>query len=144
MGGITITATTAEGTSPRGIRAYASTYAGYFQETDSLADAYIGYSGYSIYANDTIYTSGGLIVNNSIAQKTAPLAWTLYSDERLKDVKGDFTRGLDEITELQPVYYNFKKDNAINADSEQTFVGLVAQDVQEVIPEATAEGEMDT
>ncbi len=63
------------------------------------------------------------------------------SDERLKDVKGDFTRGLDAIDRLNPVYYNYKKDNPIDLPSDEEYVGLIAQDVQKVIPEAVREFE---
>ena len=43
---------------------------------------------------------------------------------------------LDAIEQLNPVYYNYKNDNPINLPSDEKYVGLIAQEVQKVIPEA--------
>lgn len=63
-------------------------------------------------------------------------AWTNASDIRLKDIQGDYTRGLDEILQLHTVLYNYKKDNALGLPSDFTKTGFIAQEVQKVIPEA--------
>jgi len=61
--------------------------------------------------------------------------WTT-SDRRLKNVKGEFTGGLDKIRELQPYNFTFKKDN-----KKTPLVGVMAQDLQKVFPDAVTKGE---
>ena len=55
------------------------------------------------------------------------------SDARLKDVTGE-ARGLEVINELNPVSYNWKADG--KADE-----GLIAQEVQEIVPNAVSGSE---
>ncbi len=40
------------------------------------------------------------------------------------------------VAGLQPIVYTYKKDNPLNLPSEQEYVGLIAQEVEKVIPEA--------
>ncbi|MCX6762418.1 MAG: tail fiber domain-containing protein [Candidatus Moranbacteria bacterium] len=63
-------------------------------------------------------------------------AVTSFSDQRLKSVQGNFDRGLNEILALNPTYYHYKSDNSLGLASSETEVGLMAQDVQKLIPEA--------
>ncbi|KYG65694.1 hypothetical protein AZI86_01055 [Bdellovibrio bacteriovorus] len=63
-------------------------------------------------------------------------AWTNASDLRLKDIHGDYPRGLDEVLQLHTVLYNYKKDNALGLPSDFVKTGFIAQEVQKVIPEA--------
>ncbi|GEM_PF-1211243 len=72
---------------------------------------------------------------NSAAKPTSG-TWTIASDIRLKDVHGDFTKGLDEISKLKPIYYTYKKDNIYNYPSDIMGVGFSAQEVEKYIPEA--------
>ncbi|MCB0534616.1 MAG: tail fiber domain-containing protein [Lewinellaceae bacterium] len=73
---------------------------------------------------------------NGTAGKPGGGSWSNASDKRLKDINGDFTRGLAELEQLQPIYYHYKKDNAIGLPSDPQYIGLIAQEVQKVIPEA--------
>jgi len=68
-------------------------------------------------------------------------SWATSSDIRLKNILGDYTKGLNEINALHAVRYIYKKDNPrqLNPTAEQT--GFVAQEVQKVFPEAVSEGE---
>ena len=59
---------------------------------------------------------------------------TAVSDERLKDIKGDFTKGLAEILKIKPILYNYNKKSGL--DMSTTMAGFSAQNVQKVIPEA--------
>jgi hypothetical protein len=63
-------------------------------------------------------------------------AWTNTSDRRLKDIRGKYGYGLDEILKLNTVRFNYKKDNPLGLPSDKEIIGFVAQEVQEVIPEA--------
>jgi hypothetical protein len=76
-----------------------------------------------------------LAVNGSAA-KPGGGSWDNFSDIRLKEVKSAYEYGLTEVSKLNPVHYSYKKDNALDLPSDRDFVGLVAQDVQGVIPDA--------
>lgn len=56
------------------------------------------------------------------------------SDKRIKDIKGDFSKGLKEVLQLTPVTYNWNKLSGLNTSELQA--GLIAQDVEKIIPEA--------
>jgi len=76
-----------------------------------------------------------LSVNGS-ANKPGGGSWTTFSDERLKNIKGRFTSGLEAVMQLQPLRYEYKRDNALNLKAAGEYVGFSAQAVQRVIPEA--------
>ncbi|MEC8978038.1 MAG: tail fiber domain-containing protein [Pseudomonadota bacterium] len=64
---------------------------------------------------------------------TNAVTYNTSSDARLKDVTGS-SRGLDVINNLNPVAYNWKSDN--HADE-----GLIAQEVEELVPNAVSQDE---
>ena len=66
--------------------------------------------------------------------------WTNTSDERLKDIHGPYTKGLLEISQLQPVIFNYKKNNPQNLPSDVEITGFIAQQVQPIFPEAISTG----
>jgi len=76
---------------------------------------------------------------NGTADKPGGGSWGTYSDRRLKTVDGGFNSGLSQILKLHPVRYRYNKENALGIQDSQEHVGLVAQDVQAVIPEAVTE-----
>ena len=80
-----------------------------------------------------------LAVNGSAA-KPGGGSWSVFSDIRLKDLNGNYERGLSEISQLNPVKYNYKENNELGLPSQKEFVGFVAQDIQKVIPEAVETG----
>lgn len=84
--------------------------------------------------------AGGLYVPSSTAQKGGGGSWGVYSDARLKDIKGTFDRGLADILKANPIKYMYKKDNPKHLDTDKTFIGFVAQEIQKAIPEAVTEG----
>jgi trimeric autotransporter adhesin len=60
----------------------------------------------------------------------------VFSDERLKTINGNFTRGLDALKKLQPIRFAYKPANALALNSFGETIGFSAQEVQKVIPEA--------
>ena len=76
---------------------------------------------------------------NGTANKPGGGSWTVFSDERLKDVHGHFSKGLNEILQLDPIYYSYKDDNPMDLPSEPEHVGFIAQEVKKAIPEAVSE-----
>lgn len=78
---------------------------------------------------------------NGNASKPGGGSWATFSDERLKNIKGEFKGGLDAVMKLQPVRYEYKDDNAIGLKSEGEHIGFGAAAVSEVIPEAVTRSE---
>ena len=69
----------------------------------------------------------------TVSTNGSATAYNTSSDARLKDVTG-FARGLDVINNLNPVAYNWKADG--KADE-----GLIAQEVEELVPNAISQTE---
>ncbi len=85
------------------------------------------------------------VVGNA-AKSVGGTSWTVSSDRRLKDVHGDYEKGLKEILELRPVEFNYKKDNLRKHDSKIRHQGFIAQEVlgedgeEGPFPESVEEG----
>ncbi|MBE7709325.1 MAG: prepilin-type N-terminal cleavage/methylation domain-containing protein [Cyanobacteria bacterium SIG32] len=58
-------------------------------------------------------------------------AITVYSDERLKNIKEEYKNGLEQIRNIVPKYFTYKDDK-----DKTVRVGVIAQEVQKVLPEA--------
>ena len=72
-------------------------------------------------------------VSNGQAYKPGGGDWATLSDARLKEDIHPYTRGLAELRALRPVRYKYKKEYW--AASDRHFTGLIAQEVQDVVPE---------
>ena len=57
-------------------------------------------------------------------------SWTGNSDEKLKNITGEIQNGLEKVCSLRAAYFTWKSDK----ENKQQ-VGLIAQDVQKVLPE---------
>lgn len=79
-----------------------------------------------------------LLSVNGTAGKPGGGSWDIFSDERLKKIKGPFNTGLKAVMQLQPLRYEYKADNALGIKSEGEHVGFGAQALQQVIPEAVS------
>jgi hypothetical protein len=79
-----------------------------------------------------------LLSVNGTAGKPGGGTWDVFSDERLKNIKGNFTPGLSAVMRLQPLRYQYKPDNALSFDSNKEYVGFGAQELQKVLPEAVS------
>jgi hypothetical protein len=77
-----------------------------------------------------------LLSVNGDASKVGGGSWQTFSDQRLKNIKSPFTTGLSAVMKLQPVRYEYRSKNALNLPSEGEHVGLAAQSVKQVVPEA--------
>ena len=58
------------------------------------------------------------------------------SDKRLKNIGDKFTAGVNELKKLDLYHFTFKKD-----ESKTPHVGVIAQDLQKVFPDAVTKGE---
>jgi hypothetical protein len=83
---------------------------------------------------------GHLLAVNGVASKPGGGSWATFSDMRLKDLGKVYTRGLSDLSKLQPVTFHYKTNNDLKLPSTPEYVGLVAQDVQQVFPEAVHPG----
>jgi len=77
-----------------------------------------------------------LLSVNGTAGKPGGGTWDVFSDERLKNIKGRYNTGLKALMQLQPLRYEYKADNPLGIKSEGEYVGFGAQALQKVIPEA--------
>jgi hypothetical protein len=73
---------------------------------------------------------------NGTASKPGGGSWAVFSDERLKNIKGRYYTGLRAVMQLQPIRYQYKPNNSLGLKSEQENIGFGAQSLQKVIPEA--------
>jgi hypothetical protein len=78
---------------------------------------------------------------NGDASKSGGGSWQIFSDERLKNFRGSFSRGLKEVMQLQPMRYEYRQNNSLGLKSLGEHVGFGAQTVQNVIPEAVTTSE---
>jgi hypothetical protein len=79
-----------------------------------------------------------LSVNGS-ADKPGGGSWGTFSDGRLKTLNGSFNSGLSQVLKIHPVRYRYKADNPLGIRDAEEHIGVVAQEVQQVIPEAVTE-----
>lgn len=82
-----------------------------------------------------------LLSVNGNASKPGGGSWAVFSDERLKNIKGSFTSGLKALMQLQPIRYEYKPANALGLNSQGEHIGFGAQTLQKVIPEAVTSTE---
>jgi hypothetical protein len=77
-----------------------------------------------------------LLSVNGTANKPGGGSWAVFSDDRLKRIRGNFNTGLKAVMQLQPVRYEYNANNGAGVKLEGEHVGFGAQAVQQVIPEA--------
>jgi len=77
-----------------------------------------------------------LLSVNGTANKPGGGSWDVFSDERLKNIKGRFNSGLGVVMKLQPLRYEYRRNNPLGINSEGEHIGFGAQALQKIIPEA--------
>jgi len=85
------------------------------------------------------YSPDMLLSVNGNADKAGGGSWAVFSDRRLKSVDGSFSPGLSQVLKINPIRYRYKKDNALGLPSDEEHIGVVAQQILQVIPEAVTE-----
>jgi hypothetical protein len=76
---------------------------------------------------------GNLVVASGTGLKPGGGEWGAYSDRRLKVSEVPYERGLEAICALRPVTYQYSGKAGMPTD--RAFIGVVADDVVEVMPE---------
>ena len=96
-------------------------------------------------AANSVYDLIGMYAGTSVAQFRVNGAGTIYaqnttvqsiSDQRLKENIKNSTDGLDVITALRPVRYDWKEGYG---NDQKNQLGFIAQEVEKVFPEAVSE-----
>jgi len=117
--------------------AYTNGTDGWFRSVGATGWQSVTHGG-GIYMEDTswvrVYNSKGFYVSNAIAATGDIIAY--YSDERLKENKGNITGALDAVSKLNGFRYTnnaLAKEKGYTSDEVQ--IGLSAQEVESVFPE---------
>lgn len=123
------------------VHANGAPYAGfYFHDRSNLANRW--FTWYSDASQARLYNNsiGDVIkvnyTNGQIFNYAGSASWNTSSDERLKDIHGEYTKGLEVLSLINPITFNYKKDNPQNLDSSKTHEGVSAQELIKVLPEA--------
>jgi hypothetical protein len=75
---------------------------------------------------------------NGGASKPGGGSWATFSDERLKNIHGRYTRGLQAVMQLQPIRFEYKAENALGLRGSGEYIGFSAQAVAGIVPEAVS------
>lgn len=111
---------------------YSQTYAGGWYMTDT--------TWVRTYNNKAIYT--GNTTSEAIAAAGDVVAY--YSDMRLKEKTGDIENAVDKVKQLNGFYYvENEKAKELGYDNDKVQIGVSAQEVQAVIPEAVRRAPID-
>lgn len=89
--------------------------------------------------NNGVLDSNHRLWINSGTGHIFALGFDNWSDARLKNIKDDYTGGLDVIEQLQPKNFTWKADASKGTEAPNQ-VGFIAQEVQNVLPDAVATG----
>jgi hypothetical protein len=80
---------------------------------------------------DTYTVAAGSALSGGVNLTSGATSWTSASDARLKNVTGKYDNALADIAQLEPVKFTWKND----AENKPQ-VGVLAQSVEKVVPEA--------
>ena len=81
-------------------------------------------------------TAGEIRATNNIT--------AFYSDERLKNVLGEIDNALEKVKELRGVYFEENETaKSLGYDNDKRQVGVIAQEVQKVLPEVVTKAPID-
>jgi len=88
-----------------------------------------------------VTTTGGLSINTASDPGIGAIYATgaitaFFSDQRLKTVNGKIENALDKVAKLSGVYYTFNDTaKSFGYDSDEVQVGVIAQEVEAVLPQ---------
>ena len=111
----------------------------FFDSAFSAATAVMTFTGGNV-GIGTAAPTDKLSVNGS-ASKPGGGSWSVFSDARLKNIRGKFNTGLNAVMQLQPLRYEYRPNNAMGINSAGEHIGFSAQEVQKVIPQAVTQNE---
>jgi hypothetical protein len=74
---------------------------------------------------------------NGTAAKPGGGSWTVASDKRLKKNISNFTEGIDVLTKIKPVWFEYNGEAGMPTD--EKYVGIIAQEIQKIAPYTVGE-----
>ena len=101
---------------------------------DNNHDTNTNFMGRKIYIQSPLEITGGLVVDQDIYG----LSFSATSDIRLKDNISSLSNSLSIINKLQGVSFTWKNNN-----SKRPVYGLIAQDVEQILPEVVNTNEIE-
>lgn len=87
---------------------------------------------YALFADGPLFANSSLTVSGQ-AYKTGGGSWAATSDIRVKKDVADFTPGLSALEHVRPVRYKYNGLGGTN-DNGQEYVGVIAQELERVLP----------
>jgi Chaperone of endosialidase len=99
--------------------------------THTLETSGTNNENFKVFSAQYLYCIGS---TNGVYLSPGATSWTANSDERIKNIDSQITNAVDKLNSLRAVKYSWKSDktNKLN-------LGLIAQDIQEVLPEIVDE-----
>jgi hypothetical protein len=80
----------------------------------------------------TINSSGNLNISGSDATKASGTTWINPSDRRLKDNIVNYTKGLNELVQIQPKSFTFNGKGGSTAGLNA--IGIIADEIESILP----------
>lgn len=112
----------AKGTCESGSGVFGSSSSGYGVEGTSI-ESYgvyaVSATNFGIYANSAVKIGGGV--------------WSTFSDQRVKENIVEYTKGLQEILQVNTVVYDY--NGLGNIPKSKDHIGIIAQEIQNIFPE---------
>ena len=81
------------------------------------------------------------VADGQAYKSSGSTAWIVASDERLKENIHPYSDGLNQVMQINPVWFNYKKESGY--ESSKPYVGVLAQEVKETAPYMVGEFEKD-
>lgn len=103
-------------------------------DTTLCADSAVSTIKHKVYMG-MYETNDGPYYWGEVQRNSDEFLWLYSSDRRLKNVGDKFKGGLDELKKIDLFHYTYKKD-----ESKTPQVGVMAQDLQKVFPNAVTKG----
>jgi hypothetical protein len=75
-------------------------------------------------------------VTTGSADKPGGGTWGSFSDARIKNVLSEYKHGLNEILQITPINYQYSEASKLKKEDQEIIrIGIIAQDIEEILPE---------
>ncbi len=79
-----------------------------------------------------MYRDGNFVISDGTPQTPGGGDWSSTSDRRLKQQIKPYKEGLNKIMQINPVRFHYNGESGY--DSEPGYVGIIAQDIEKILP----------
>ena len=118
--------------SSTGIYSPAYNFAAFSSIYGDTSSVQISVSSSAIYNALSINSAGNLTILGDTAVKSVGTAWANPSDARLKDNVTSYTKGLNELVQIQPKSFTFNGKGGSTAGLNA--IGIIADEIEQVLP----------